>query len=65
MLGGLHLKGASPERLELTARALAELDPQIVAPMHCSGQAEAAWLRERLGDRVVFPGVGDRLAIKG
>jgi 7,8-dihydropterin-6-yl-methyl-4-(beta-D-ribofuranosyl)aminobenzene 5'-phosphate synthase len=39
VLGGFHTghAGISANRIDNTAKALAELEPELVAPMHCSG----------------------------
>ena len=59
VIGGLHTTGASDARLEHTIAGLREYDPAWIAPIHCSGQREAAVLHEALGERVRFLGVGD------
>lgn len=38
VLGGMHLIKASKDRIEGTIKTLKELDIQIIAPCHCSGQ---------------------------
>jgi 7,8-dihydropterin-6-yl-methyl-4-(beta-D-ribofuranosyl)aminobenzene 5'-phosphate synthase len=64
IIGGLHTTGASAERLEHTIRGLRDYAPDWIAPIHCSGQREAAILHEALGERVRFPSVGDRFVLE-
>lgn len=53
VLGGLHLAGASRERIDRTVTELASFNPQLVSAGHCTGfQAQAA-LYNALGDRFV------------
>jgi 7,8-dihydropterin-6-yl-methyl-4-(beta-D-ribofuranosyl)aminobenzene 5'-phosphate synthase len=63
ILGGFHLMPLSYEYAQQTASALAELDPDCLIPMHCSGEnfIEAAKqampgkvLRSSTGTRFVF-----------
>ncbi|MFO7654782.1 MAG: MBL fold metallo-hydrolase [Candidatus Krumholzibacteriia bacterium] len=52
VLGGFHLIQAGAARLAATVDALAALDPDLVVPCHCTGDAATALFAERLGDRV-------------
>lgn len=52
ILGGVHLVNASSERLERTVEALAAYQIPMIAPCHCTGDAAAAFLAERLGPAV-------------
>lgn len=52
VLGGFHLGAASEERLERTEADLRELDPDLVVPCHCTGDAAAERLRRAFGERV-------------
>lgn len=64
ILGGLHLAG--PElayRLEPTADALKEFDPDYLVPLHCTGFNAKVMLREKLGAKVVPGGVGTVIRI--
>jgi len=53
VMGGFHLVEATPRRLELTAAALAGLDPELIIPCHCTGEPAVAALKSKLGSRVV------------
>ncbi len=58
VLGGMHLLHASEERIERTADALARYGVELIAPCHCTGNAAASQLRERLGARVAACSAG-------
>jgi 7,8-dihydropterin-6-yl-methyl-4-(beta-D-ribofuranosyl)aminobenzene 5'-phosphate synthase len=58
IIGGLHLIGASDERLRRTVEYLRHLDPDLVIPLHCSGAHESCTLRQGLGGVVKLAGVG-------
>ncbi len=57
VVGGLHLGGASPERLEKTVRALREIEPGLLIPCHCTGEAAIEHIRDHL-DCPVHTGYG-------
>ena len=61
IVGGLHMIGASDERLRLTVERLREYDPGFIAPLHCAGARETAVLYRELGEKVRFLGVGDTI----
>lgn len=44
IIGGLHLKHASPERMQKTCEVLKSI-PQVY-PLHCSGSAVSDWLKK-------------------
>ncbi len=52
VVGGLHLLEAGPQRIEPTLRALAEIDPELVIPAHCTGDEVIETLRQTFGRRV-------------
>jgi len=37
IIGGFHLMDANEERIEKTVQILKEMNPSIIAPMHCTG----------------------------
>jgi 7,8-dihydropterin-6-yl-methyl-4-(beta-D-ribofuranosyl)aminobenzene 5'-phosphate synthase len=47
VIGGTHLRSASPERLEKTAAFFRELAPAVLLPCHCSGDGINDLLRMR------------------
>jgi len=56
--GGLHLRSATPERLEWTVRELRRFDIARLYPLHCTGFAAAATLWQALPGRVQTAGAG-------
>ncbi len=62
VLGGMHLLRAEAERLEATAEMLARLEVQVIAPMHCTGEAAAALLWSRFQQRCIFGAAGSRFS---
>ncbi len=60
VIGGFHLGMAPPEYIQHTVDALADLDPDVIIPMHCSGAPFIDAMRRRLPDRVVANNLGSR-----
>ena len=61
VVGGLHLRSATPERLEWTLRELQRFDIAQFYPMHCTGFAATATLWQALPGRVQMAGAGASL----
>jgi 7,8-dihydropterin-6-yl-methyl-4-(beta-D-ribofuranosyl)aminobenzene 5'-phosphate synthase len=64
VLGGMHLRSASGQRIEQTASALEELGVRVLAPAHCTGSNARIVFRSRFphefldcstGSAFVFP----------
>jgi 7,8-dihydropterin-6-yl-methyl-4-(beta-D-ribofuranosyl)aminobenzene 5'-phosphate synthase len=53
VLGGFHLTEASEVRLARTMAELQELDPDLIVPCHCTGDAAVERFRQTFGERVV------------
>ncbi len=60
VLGGFHLVTAPSEYIEQTVTELEALKPDVVIPMHCSGEAFINALRRRMPERLVTTNVGSR-----
>jgi 7,8-dihydropterin-6-yl-methyl-4-(beta-D-ribofuranosyl)aminobenzene 5'-phosphate synthase len=58
IIGGFHLRSASPERLARTIDALRQLEPDMVVPCHCTGDFAIAALRNALGERIATGAAG-------
>lgn len=58
VLGGMHLRAASPERVAWTVAALRRFDPHALCPMHCTGMAATVALWTAFQDRCVPGAVG-------
>jgi 7,8-dihydropterin-6-yl-methyl-4-(beta-D-ribofuranosyl)aminobenzene 5'-phosphate synthase len=39
VVGGFHLSAAAPQLVEATAQGFRELDPEVIHPSHCTGEA--------------------------
>jgi 7,8-dihydropterin-6-yl-methyl-4-(beta-D-ribofuranosyl)aminobenzene 5'-phosphate synthase len=60
VVGGFHLGTSTKEYLQHTLQELERIDPDVIVPMHCTGEAFIAMLRERLPGKVVYSNVGSR-----
>jgi len=58
IIGGVHLLNATVERLEATIDALKHYHVKLIAPCHCTGDAPASLLAERLPAEYVRAGAG-------
>jgi len=66
LLGGLHLTGGAFEPvIEPTVSALADYDPAVVVPGHCTGSLAQHRLATVLGERVVPILVGTTVELSG
>ena len=60
VIGGFHLGTAPQEYLQHTLEELERIDPDVILPMHCTGEPFIAMLRERMADKVVYSNVASR-----
>ena len=63
IVGGLHLRHASEERLERTASYLASLGLERLVLMHCTGENAVEYLRSRLSCEVATLPAGHRIKL--
>jgi len=63
IIGGLHLIGASKDRLKRTSEYLKEKNPDLIIPLHCSGLMESCYLHQSIGNSVKFFGAGEEISI--
>ena len=63
IVGGLHLLGASEDRLREAADYLASKQPRLVAGLHCTGPYAQPLLRQRLGPAYRYGGTGSRFLL--
>jgi len=61
VLGGMHLRHASPERIRLTVDALRRHRVERVGPAHCTGLVATAEMMRAWGHRFVSIGAGSRV----
>lgn len=52
IVGGLHLKHASEERLHATTAALREFNPAFMAPCHCTGKNAIDYFKQNLTTQI-------------
>ena len=61
LVGGFHL-GATPEdQLKKVMEEIKALNPDVIVPMHCSGDNFARAVRETMPDKLIQPSTGARL----
>jgi 7,8-dihydropterin-6-yl-methyl-4-(beta-D-ribofuranosyl)aminobenzene 5'-phosphate synthase len=65
VVGGFHLGPAPLDYIEHTIDELAELDPDVVLPMHCSGTNFIEAMRRRMPDALVTSNVGSQFTLGG
>jgi len=63
VVGGFHLLEASAERLEQTIDVLRALAPEVVVPLHCTGERATQVLAAALGQSVIAGRSGLELAL--
>ncbi len=61
VVGGMHLRSASPERIAWTLRELRRFDIGTLIPLHCTGQQAAAALWQALPKSCHSAGAGTQL----
>jgi len=60
VVGGMHLRSASNERIHTTIEALRERNVELLAPAHCTGSDVVERFRQDLPGRVTDYHVGSR-----
>jgi 7,8-dihydropterin-6-yl-methyl-4-(beta-D-ribofuranosyl)aminobenzene 5'-phosphate synthase len=60
VIGGFHLGTSPKEYLQHSLQELERINPDVILPMHCTGEAFITMLRERMPDKVVYSNVGSR-----
>ncbi len=60
VIGGFHLGTAPQDYLQHTLQELERINPDVILPMHCTGEAFITMLRERMPQKVVYSNVGSR-----
>jgi len=63
VIGGTHLIGASPERMNSTVADLRRLDIQRLGVSHCTGLPASAILVQEFGDRFFFNNAGTHASL--
>jgi 7,8-dihydropterin-6-yl-methyl-4-(beta-D-ribofuranosyl)aminobenzene 5'-phosphate synthase len=60
VIGGFHLAASKQDYIDHTVDALAELNPDVVLPMHCTGRDFIETMRRRLPEKLIFSNLGSR-----
>lgn len=60
VMGGFHLGPAHTDYLQHSLRELEALNPDVIVPMHCTGERFIDLLRQKMPDKVVYSNVGSR-----
>lgn len=60
VIGGMHLRAATAERIAWTVERLKRLNPLLVAPLHCTGESATRALAAAFGDRFCQAGAGSQ-----
>lgn len=60
VIGGFHLAAAKHDYIDFTLDALAELGPDVVLPLHCTGPVFIDKMRNRMPDKLITANVGSR-----
>ena len=60
VIGGFHLGTAPQDYLHHTLQELQRINPDVILPMHCTGETFIAMLRERMPEKVVYSNVASR-----
>jgi 7,8-dihydropterin-6-yl-methyl-4-(beta-D-ribofuranosyl)aminobenzene 5'-phosphate synthase len=58
VIGGFHLGTSPKEYLQHSLQELERINPDVILPMHCTGEPFIAMLRERMPEKVVGSNVG-------
>lgn len=58
IFAGMHLKGCTRQRLEMTIQELKKINAGIIVPMHCTGILGIAAIKEQLGDICILAEAG-------
>ncbi len=65
LVGGFHLGPAPADYLAQVIAEIKTLDPDVIVPMHCSGENFIRAVREQLPDKLMVSYTGARLTFGG
>jgi 7,8-dihydropterin-6-yl-methyl-4-(beta-D-ribofuranosyl)aminobenzene 5'-phosphate synthase len=64
VVGGFHLAGAKVDTLtEQTIKALLEINPQVIVPMHCTSWKSIVKIQQALPNAFILNSVGTKLTL--
>jgi len=61
LVGGFHLGPAPEDYLLQVVAEINKLDPDVIVPMHCSGENFIRMVREQMPDKLLVPTTGARV----
>jgi 7,8-dihydropterin-6-yl-methyl-4-(beta-D-ribofuranosyl)aminobenzene 5'-phosphate synthase len=61
LVGGFHLGPAAPDYISQVMADIKTLDPDVIIPMHCSGDNFNQAVRAQMPDKLLLAGTGSRL----
>ena len=61
LVGGFHLGATADDQLKKVIEEIKALNPDVIVPMHCSGDNFARAVRETMPDKLIQPSTGARL----
>jgi 7,8-dihydropterin-6-yl-methyl-4-(beta-D-ribofuranosyl)aminobenzene 5'-phosphate synthase len=61
LVGGFHLGPAAPDYINQVMADIKTLDPDVIIPMHCSGDNFNQAVRAQMPDKLLLAGTGSRL----
>jgi 7,8-dihydropterin-6-yl-methyl-4-(beta-D-ribofuranosyl)aminobenzene 5'-phosphate synthase len=61
ILGGMHLGPAPAPYLNQVLAEIKKLEPDVIIPMHCSGNNFIQAVREQMPEKLVLATIGSRL----
>ena len=64
VIGGFHLLRTAPDRIAKTVEALHAWEPELLAPLHCTGDQAMAELSRAFGERLHYAHVGSEFRLK-
>jgi 7,8-dihydropterin-6-yl-methyl-4-(beta-D-ribofuranosyl)aminobenzene 5'-phosphate synthase len=64
IMGGLHLIGASRERINFTITELKKWKPEMIIPLHCSGREAMCELRNHFPENTKLLNCGDSFSLQ-
>ena len=65
IVGGFHLGPAPADYLDQVVAEIKKLEPDVVIPMHCSGNNFIAAVRQQMPDRLLLSTTGSRVTFGG
>jgi 7,8-dihydropterin-6-yl-methyl-4-(beta-D-ribofuranosyl)aminobenzene 5'-phosphate synthase len=62
VVGGFHLGPAPADYLDQVVAEIRKLEPDVIIPMHCSGNNFLQAVRQQMPDKLLVPTTGSRIA---